>query len=185
MIESVLSDCETRMKKAIEVLRKDLATVRTGRASPALVENLLVDYFGVSTPLNQLASITAPDARLIVIQPWDRTVIQAVEKAILKSDVGLTPVSDGTSIRLGIPSLTEERRRELSRLVGKKGEESKVAVRNVRRDGLERLRAMEKNKEISQDDERRAQGRLQKLTDSHIEQGEHVMQEKEKEVMAV
>ena len=153
------------MIKAIEALRHELATVRTGRASPGLVEHLRVDYYGTPTSLNQLATITAPDARLIVIQPWDRSGLGAIEKAILKSDLGLNPTNDGTVIRLAIPPLTEERRRELARHVRKRVEESRVAVRNIRRDCHEHIRRLEHDHDISQDDLHRAETELQKLTD--------------------
>lgn len=184
-VQSLLSDGEVRMKKAVEVLGRELATVRTGRANPALVEDLEVDYYGTATPLKQLASIAAPEARLLVIQPWDKGTLSAVQKAILQSDVGITPDNDGTVIRLRLPALTEDRRRELVRLVRRRVEESRVAVRNVRRDVLEKLRAGEHNKELSEDELHRAQERLQKLTDGFIAQLDHLGEEKEHEVLEV
>ena len=173
------------MLKAIDALRRELATVRTGRASPGLVEHLKVDYYGTPTPLNQLATITTPDARLIVIQPWDRAALGAVEKAILKSDLGLNPASDGTVIRLAIPPLTEDRRRELAKHVRKRVEEARVAVRNVRRDCHEHVRRLEHDHQISQDDLHRAETELQKLTDDQIGEIDKIGEGKEAELLAV
>jgi ribosome recycling factor len=184
-VEDVLLDVDSRMDKSVDALISELNTIRTGRASPSLVENLSVDYYGASTPLNQLSSISVPEARLLVIQPWDKQAVGDIEKSILKSDLGLMPNSDGTVIRLNIPQLTEERRRDLVRLVGKRVEEGHVAVRNVRRDGLETLRSLEKGKEISQDELRRAQDDLQQITDGHTEMMEQLGKEKETEVMEV
>ena len=150
MISDVLTTAETKMTKAIEVFGRELASLRTGRASPTLVDHVRVDYYGTPTPLNQLAGISVPEARILIIQPWDRAALPSIEKAILKSDLGLNPSSDGTVIRLIIPELTEERRRELVKVVRKKEEESRIAIRNVRREGLEKLRRMEKEKEISE-----------------------------------
>lgn len=185
MIDDALLDATERMEKALEALRRDLATIRTGRASPALVEHLKVDYYGNPTPLNQLATISTPEARLIVIQPWDRGSIGAVEKAILRSDIGLNPASDGTVIRLAIPQLTEERRREIAKQVRKRVEEGRVEVRNIRRDCHEHIRKLEHDHEISQDELHRAENELQKLTDDHIKEIDKVGQEKEEEVLAV
>ena len=159
--------------------------IRTARASVGLVKNLKVDYYGSETPLNQLATISAPEARLLVIQPWDRDVIKPVEKAILRSELGLNPSSDGKVIRLVIPQLTEERRQELAKLVRKRVEDGRVAVRNIRRDAHEELRNYEHSHDISQDDLRRAEGRLQKLTDEAIEQLDRLGIDKEQEVLAV
>ena len=181
----ILSQTDARMKKSVEALRSELNSIRTGRATPALVENLMIDYYGVPTPLNQMASISVPEARLLMIQPWDKQVLKDVEKGILKSDLGLVPNNDGNVIRISIPTLTEERRRDLVRLVGKKIEDAHVAVRNVRRDGVDQLKQMEKAKELSSDDSRRAQGQVQKLTDAHIEQTDEMGEEKESEVMEV
>jgi ribosome recycling factor len=185
MIDDALLDATERMEKALEALRRDLATIRTGRASPALVEHLKVDYYGNPTPLNQLATISTPEARLIVIQPWDRGSIGAIEKAILRSDIGLNPASDGTVIRLAIPQLTEERRREIAKQVRKRVEEGRVEVRNIRRDCHEHIRKLEHDHEISQDELHRAENELQKLTDDHIKEVDKVGQEKEEEVLAV
>ena len=183
--QNILSDTDSRMEKSVEALKRELNTVRTGRASPSLVENLMVDYYGVPTPIHQLATISVPEARLLMIQPWDKRSLKDVEKGVLKSDLGLVPNNDGNLIRISIPSLTEERRQELSRLVARKTEEGHVAVRNIRRDCLEQFRQMEKNKELSQDETRRAQDRLQKLTDSYIVQMDVVRKDKETEVMEV
>jgi ribosome recycling factor len=184
-INEVLEESDVRKKRSVEALKKELSVIRTGRASPSLIENILVDYYGTSTPLNQLASITVPEARLLVIQPWDRKSLLAVEKAILKNDLGLNPSNDGTVLRLAIPQLTEERRKDLVRLVRKKAEDGRVEVRNIRRSILEKLRALEKDKEISQDESKRAQDQLQKMTDLHIAQMDSIAEEKEKEVLEV
>ncbi|MBI4299398.1 MAG: ribosome recycling factor [Chloroflexi bacterium] len=185
MSTDALNNAETRMKKAVEALRRDLNTIRTGRAQPALVEHLLIEYYGVPTPLNQIASINVSDARQLTIQPWDRQSLGTIEKGILKSDLALVPNNDGTVIRINIPTLTEERRRELVRLVKKKVEDARVAVRGVRRDAVERLREMEKSKDLSQDDDKRAQDQLQKLTDVYISQMDTLSKGKEAEVMEV
>ena len=185
MIDETLSDAEQRMGKAVEALRRELATVRTGRASPALVEHLRVDYYDTPTPLKQLATITVPEARLITIQPWDKGSLGAIEKAIQKSDLGLNPSNDGTIIRLVIPQLTEERRRDLVRMVHKKVEDGRVAIRNIRRDGHEMLRDLQREKEISEDQEHNAQEQLQKVTDRFVGQADTVGQEKETEMLEV
>jgi ribosome recycling factor len=185
MPTDLFSDVEHRMKMAVEALHRDLATVRTGRASPSLVEGLKVDYYNTPTPLNQVASIHATDARTLTIQPWDRKTLGDIEKAILKSDLGLNPTNDGQVIRLTIPPLTEERRREMVKVVHKKVEDSKVAVRNCRRDGHDLLRAQEKRKEISEDELKRGTDRLQKLTDRYIDEMDKVGHAKETEIMEV
>lgn len=185
MPDAQLKDAEHRMTGAIEALQHELGTVRTGRASGGLVENIKVDYYGTPTPMNQLANISVPDARLIVIQPYDRTVIATVEKAILKSDIGLTPNNDGTVIRLQIPPLTEERRKELAKHVRARVEDARVAVRNVRRDVHDQIRKMEHDHEISQDDLHRAENELQKITDDHIQLVDQVGEEKEQELLTV
>jgi len=185
MINNILANVEKKMKAVSEGLKQELSTLRTGRASPALVEHIKVDYAGVPTPLNQLASIAVPEARLIVIQPWDPGSLHSIEQAILKSDLGLNPVNDGRVIRLSIPPLSEERRKELTKIVHKRLEERRVAVRNLRRDALEDLKKAEKNKEISQDESRRIQDQLQKLTDLYIGVAEKIAQDKEKELLEV
>ena len=183
--QDVLAETGSRMKKSVEALKSDLSSIRTGRAAPALVESLTADYYGVPTSLNQMASISVPEARLLMIQPWDKQALKEIEKAILRSDLGLVPNNDGNVIRISIPTLTEERRKELVRLVGRKLEEAHVAVRNIRRDGVDRFRQMEKSKELSHDDSRLAQDQIQKLTDAHIEQMDMVGRDKETEVMEV
>jgi ribosome recycling factor len=184
-VDELLAGADSRMRKAVDALKRDLATLRTGRATPALLENVPVDYYGVPTPLNQLATISAPEARLIVIQPWDKQALREVEKSLLKSDLGFNPSNDGTTIRIPIPPLSQERRKDLVKVLRRKVEEGKVSVRNVRRDALERQRGMERDKVISQDDNRRAQERLQKATDLHIVEMDQVMVAKEAEIMEV
>jgi ribosome recycling factor len=185
MIDDVLADAKDRMGKAVEALRKELATIRTGRAHPGLIEHLRVDYYGAPTPLNQLATINVPEPRLLTIQPWDHQSLGAIEKAILKSDLGLNPMNDGNTIRLTIPQLTEDRRKELAKVVRKKVEEGRVAVRNVRRDRHDELRRLQREKEISEDAQYLAQEELQKLTDGFIQEVERVGEEKEAELLAV
>ncbi|MGQ9572360.1 MAG: ribosome recycling factor [Dehalococcoidia bacterium] len=185
MIDDVLADAKARMGKAVDALRKDLATIRTGRAHPGLIEHLRVDYYGTPTPLNQIATIAVPEPRLLTIQPWDRQSSGAIEKAILKADLGLNPISDGNIIRLIIPQLTEERRKELVKVVRKKVEEGRVAVRNIRRDCHDELRHLQKEKKISEDAQYRAQDDLQKLTDGFIQEVERVGEEKEAELLAI
>ena len=162
MVTEALENAERRMRQSVESLKKELATIRTGRASSAFLENVMVDYYGVLTPLNQLATITVPQGDLIIVQPWDRQALSMVEKALLKANLGLTPTNDGTVIRLSIPQLTEDRRRDLVKQVKRHLEEGRVAVRNVRRDVMEKLRAMERDKELSKDEAQRAQNDLQK-----------------------
>ncbi len=185
MIGETMSDAKQRMGKAVEALRRELATIRTGRANPGLVEHLRVDYYGTPTPLNQLATVAVPEARLLTIQPWDKGSFGAIEKAIQKSDLGLNPANDGSIIRLVIPQLTEERRRELVRVVHKKVEEGRVEIRNVRRDAHTMLRDLLRDKEISEDQEHNAQEELQKVTDRFIEEADAVGQEKERELLEV
>jgi len=185
MPADLFSDVEHRMKMAVEALQREIATVRTGRASPSLVEGLKVDYYNTPTPLNQLATIHATDARTLTIQPWDRKALGDIEKAILKSDLGLNPTNDGQMLRLMIPPLTEERRRDMVKMIHKKVDEGKVAVRNCRRDGHDRLRAQEKQKEISEDELKRGTDRLQKLTDRYIDEMDKVGHAKETEIMEV
>jgi ribosome recycling factor len=185
MIDDVLADAKDRMGKAVEALRKELATIRTGRAHPGLIEHLRVDYYGAPTPLNQISTIGVPEPRLLTIQPWDRQSLGPIEKAIHKSDLGLNPINDGNIIRLVIPQLTEERRKELVKVVHKKVEEGRVAVRNVRRDCHDELRRLQKEKAISEDSQYRGQEELQKLTDEFIQEIERVGEEKEAELLAV
>lgn len=185
MINETLADAESRMAKSLEALHRDLNTIRTGRASPALLDRISVEYYGTSTPLNQMANISAPEARLLVIQPWDRGVISDIERAIQKSDIGITPSSDGVVIRLAIPQLTEERRKQLVKQVHHQVEESKVAIRNVRRDSMSDVREMMTSKLISEDDERRAEQKLDELTKKFVEEAEKIGKGKEHEVLEV
>jgi len=180
-----ITNAEQKMQKSVEVLHKELATIRTGHASPALIEHLKVDYMGTILPLNQLATISAPGASMLLVQPWDKTSIPIIDKAILKSELGLTPVTDGRGIRINIPPLSEERRQELLKVVHHRIEEGKIAIRNVRRDALEELKTQEKDKEISQDDLKHLQNQLQKQTDAYILRIDQVGKDKEKEIMEV
>ena len=182
MSNETLASIEERMKKAAEGFKKELATIRTGRATPALIEHLKIDYAGVPTPLNQAAGISAPEAGLLVIQPWDKSIIQSIEKAIQTSDLGLNPMSDGNVIRIKIPPLSEERRQELIKIVRRRVEERRVAIRNLRREAMDKLKALEKNKEMSQDEHSRALTQLQKLTDTFIAETEKTGQDKEAEL---
>ena len=185
MTDKILKNADSRMKKTIEALTKELSSIRTGRASPALVEHLKIDYHGVITPLIQLASISVPEPRTIAIHPWDRTLINTIDKAILKSDLGLNPVNDGTNIRINLPALTEERRKDLVKAVHKRLEESRITIRNLRRESVDELKLAEKNKEISQDQNIRASEQLQKLTDSYIESISRIGKDKESEIFEV
>ncbi len=179
------ADVEARMARAVEAMERDFASIRTGRASPALVERLTVEYYGTQTPMNQLAGISVPEAHQIVIQPWDRSALGAIEKAILKSDVGLTPNVDGTVVRLNIPPLTEERRKEIVRVVHKRMEDARVEIRNQRREGLDDLKRRERDGEIGADDGRREHDHLQKLTDRWIDEVDRLGKVKEQEVLEV
>lgn len=185
MVNDVLREAETKMKKSAESLRHHLASIRTGRASPALVENLPVDAYGASMPLNQLANIQVPDARMITIQPYDASMLRAIEKAIQNSELGINPTNDGRLIRLAIPPLTEDRRKALVKMVRQQVEESKVAVRNIRREALDDVRQLEHEKLISEDDQRRAQDKLQELTDRLAREVDQIGQAKEAEVMEI
>jgi ribosome recycling factor len=185
MLKEITSDIEDKMKKTVEILKKEYASLRAGRATPALLEKIQVDYYGTPTPVNQLANIAVPEARLLIIQPWDKTIVPSIEKAILKSDLGINPVSDGTVIRIAVPQLTEERRKDLVKTVKKKAEEAKVAVRNLRRDANDRIKTAEKKNEISEDEAKRGQDEIQKLTDKHILILEKTAEVKEKEIMEV
>ena len=185
MTEQVFQEAEDRMKKTIEAMRKDMASIRAGRANPALLDKVQVEYYGTMTPVNQLASISAPEPRLLVIQPWDKSVIASIEKAILKSDLNLNPSNDGNVIRIVIPQLTQERRMELVKLVKKKAEEYRVHIRNISREANDKIKAMEKDKSISEDEAKRAQEKIQKLTDNYIDQVDDVLGTKEAEIMEV
>ena len=183
MIKDVIDDAEVRMGKAIDALRRDLGTIRTGRASPSLVDRLTVDYYGSSTPLNQLAGISVPEPRLLVIQPWDRGSMAAIEKAIMKSELGLNPTNDGQVVRITIPPLTEERRKQLVKLVHGHVEEGKVALRNIRRDAMGHVKELMNEKLIGEDDERRAEQQVDELTKRFVHDAERVGKSKEQEVL--
>lgn len=183
MASETLRTIEEKMHKTVDGLKKELATFRTGRATPSIVEHIRVEYAGVPTPLNQIAGISAPEASLLVIQPWDKGSIRSIEKAILSSDLGLNPVSDGNILRISIPPLSEERRQELTKIVRRRVEERRVAIRNLRREAADELKEFEKNKDISQDEHKRILNQLQKLTDSFIADTEQIGQDKETELM--
>lgn len=185
MVDEVLSEVEEKMQAAVAAARREFAAIRTGRAHTGLLDRVQVDYYGTPTPLNQLATISVPEPRLLTIQPWDKSQVQAIEKAILQADLGLTPTNDGSVIRLAIPQLTEERRKELVRVVRKEAEEKRVAIRNLRRDANEDLKLLEKEKEISEDEGRRAQEKVQALTDRYIAEVDRLLEAKEKEIMEV
>ena len=185
MINTVKMDVEERMSKTLAVLRSDLATIRTGIASPSLLDRIQVEYYGALTPINQLANISVPEPRMLAIQPWDKSAMPQIEKAILKSDIGITPTSDGTVIRLVMPQLTQDNRKDLVKRIKKKGEDAKVSVRNIRRDGNDDLKALEKSKDITEDDSKGAQDDIQKLTDKFIAEIDKVIDNKEKEIMTV
>ncbi len=185
MEQEVKVNTTDRMSRAIDALKKDFASIRTGRASLALLDGLMVNYYGTPTPLQQLASLSIPESRQIAIQPWDQKVISEVEKAVLKSDLGLTPMNDGKIIRMNIPTLTEERRKQLVKTVRKKAEEARVSIRNIRRDVNEEIRKLEKEKHISEDTAKKSQEEIQKLTDSFISKVDDVLTNKEKEIMEV
>ncbi|MFN3740840.1 MAG: ribosome recycling factor [Thermodesulfovibrionales bacterium] len=174
-----------KMDATVEVLRKDLASVRTGRASIALLDGITVDYYGNQTPLNQVATLTVPEPRLITIQPWEQRLIPEIEKAIMKSDLGLNPTNDGKLIRLAIPPLTEERRKELVKVVKKRAEEARIAIRNIRRDILEEIKKIQKEKNLSEDEVKRWNDEVQKITDSYIKKIDEMLSHKEKEIMEV
>jgi ribosome recycling factor len=185
MAKQVLNQAEEKMKKAIAAFQRELGSIRAGRANPSLLDRIQVDYYGAATPINQLAGVTVPEARLLVIQPYDKTAIADIEKAIQKSDLGLTPSNDGSVIRITIPPLTEERRKELAKLVKKYAEDAKVALRNIRRDANEDLKKLEKEGEITEDELRRNNDDVQKLTDKYTTEADAVMANKEKEIMEV
>jgi ribosome recycling factor len=185
MLAEVIADAEKKMQKAVEHLEHDLTSIRTGRANPSLVERIHVEYYGTETPLNQIASISVPEARLLVIQPWDKGAMGAIEKAIMKSDLGLTPSNDGNVIRISLPQLTEDRRRDLVKQVHRRVEEGRVAVRNVRREAHDDMRTMRKENMATEDDVKDGEQRLQRITDRFIAEADRIGQHKEQEVMAV
>jgi ribosome recycling factor len=184
-MQTVIQDLEARMQAAVDLLSREFSGVRTGRANTALLDSVRVDAYGTVQPINQIASVSVPDPRTLVIQPWDTSQMGAIEKAILKSDLGLTPSNDGKLIRLVMPTLTEDRRKQLAKTVGKLAEDARVAVRNVRRDANDRLRALAKDKKVSQDDERRAHDQIQKATDRFIAKVDELSKKKEQEILAI
>lgn len=185
MASEVIKDMENKMKQAVQAFSKDLATIRTGRANPSLLDGIFVDYYGMSTPLNQLSNVSAPEARQLVITPYDKSSIGNIEKAIQKSDLGLSPSSDGNVIRINIPTLTEERRKELVKVVGKYAEDARIQIRNIRRDANDQLKKMEKNSDITEDDLKSLQDDVQKKTDHHTDEIDKLVDAKEKEMMEV
>ncbi|HWP46754.1 MAG TPA: ribosome recycling factor [Candidatus Limnocylindrales bacterium] len=185
MIQDVYKKVEETMQKTLNVLQREFASIRTGRASVSLLDGITVDYYGTPTPLNQVATLSAPESNLIVIQPWDPTTIKEIEKAILRSDLGLTPTSDGKVIRLSVPPLTEERRKQLVKVVKKIAEESRVAIRQIRKDGNDDLKRLEKNKEISEDELHKAQEQIQKITDKYMKKIDELLEKKEEEIMEI
>jgi len=185
MIEDILSDSEGRMKGALDAVERELAAIRSGHAQASLVDHVMVEYFGSMLPINQMGTVSAPEARLLTIQPWDRNAMTAIEKALQKSDLGLTPSNDGQIIRLAIPPLTEQRRKDLIKVVHSRVEDGRVAVRNVRRDGIEHVKKLVQSKEASEDEQHRAQDQLQKLTDRYIATIDERGKEKEAELLEV
>ena len=184
-MENVKKKLVAGMEKTVEALKKDFGRVRTGRASASLLENIMVDYYGTPTPINQVGTLAVPEPRMITIQPWEKKIIGEIEKAILKSDLGLNPDSDGQIIRVVTPPLTEERRREMTKMTKKMGEESKVALRNLRRDANEKLKKMEKDKELTKDDLKRGEKEIQDLTDSYVKKIDEIVAAKDKEIMEI
>lgn len=185
MPKQVIAQTNEKMEKALQALKKELSTVRAGRANPGMLEKVTVDYYGAATPINQVASINAPEPRLLTIQPWDKSILSDIEKAILKSDLGLTPNNDGSIIRIAIPPLTEQRRQELTKLVKKYGEEAKVAIRNIRRDANDELKKKEKDGLISEDESRRALDEIQNITDTFAKRVDEIVKQKENEIMEI
>jgi ribosome recycling factor len=185
MSDEVIAELNSRMEKGVDGLARELATIRAGRATPALLDNVVVDYHGTSVPLYQLATVSVPEANLMVVQPWDRTSLRDIERAILAANIGLNPANDGNVIRMVIPPLSEERRDELVKLVSKRVEERRIAIRNIRRDGIEKLREMEKNKEISQDELRSNTKKIDQLTETCVNRVTELGQEKEREIREI
>ena len=183
-MQDLLKDAESKMTTALESLTREFAAVRTGRASTALLDTVRVDYYGTPTPVNQVASISVPDARTLLIQPWEATQLQAIEKAIIKSDLGLNPANDGKLIRLNMPTLTEERRKQLAKTVHKIAEEGRVAIRNVRREANDKLKVMAKDKKVSEDEERRGHDQIQKTTDRFVAKVDELLKKKEQEILS-
>ena len=185
MINDIVSSSEERLNKSIDALKREFGSLRAGRATPSLLDKVMVDYYGTPTPVNQVAKVSVPEPRMIMIQPWEKTMLHEIEKAIMKSELGLSPNSDGTAIRLSIPQLTQERRKELVKTVSKKAEEAKVAIRNIRRDANEHIKKLEKDKEITEDESKKGQEKIQKIVDSFIKTVDTLKEAKEKEIMEV
>jgi ribosome recycling factor len=185
MTKQIVKDAEERMKKSIEVFRHELAGLKAGRATPAMLDKLRVEAYGTPVPINNVATVDVPDSRTLVIKPWDRSMLKAIEKAILTSDLGLNPNNDGVVIRLVIPPMTEDRRKDLVKTIHKRTEEERVAIRNIRRDANDQIKKAEKEKTISEDESKRAQDEIQKLTDKYIKEADQIMALKEKEIMEV
>ncbi len=185
MIKDILSSREEKMQKTLEALKRDFASLRAGRATPALLDKVMVDYYGTPTPVSQVAKIAVPEARMILIQPWEKPMLKEIEKALMKSDLGLTPNNDGTAIRLTIPQLTQERREELKKSINKKAEEAKVALRNLRRDANDAIKKLEKSKEATEDEAKKGQDDMQKMVDKYVKLVDAAKAGKEKEVMEV
>ncbi|MGA7839237.1 MAG: ribosome recycling factor [Ignavibacteriaceae bacterium] len=184
-MDPIIKDAKSRMDKSLEALRAELVKIRTGKATTALLDGIKVEYYGTQTPLNQVANITVLDAHTLSVTPWDKTVVQAVDRAILEANIGLNPVSDGTNLKVPIPPLNEERRKELAKLVKKFGEDSKIAVRNIRRDANDHLKKAEKDKELSEDQLKDAEDEVQRLTDEHTKKVDEILKHKEEEIMEV
>ena len=185
MVKEVIASNEERLTKSIDSLKREFGTLRAGRATPNLLDKVMVDYYGTPTPVNQVAKVSVPEARMILITPWEKSLIHDIEKAIMKSELGLSPNSDGTAIRLSIPQLTQERRLDLVKTVGKKAEEAKVAIRNIRRDANDNIKKLEKNKEITEDEAKKGQEDMQKLVDKYIKLVDTLKEAKDKEIMEV
>ncbi|MBE6106536.1 ribosome recycling factor [Anaerovibrio lipolyticus] len=185
MINDIVSSSEERLNKSVDALKREFGSLRAGRATPSLLDKVMVDYYGTPTPVNQVAKVSVPEARMIMIQPWEKTMLHEIEKAIMKSELGLSPNSDGTAIRLSIPQLTQERRKELVKTVSKKAEEAKVAIRNIRRDANEHIKKLEKDKEITEDESKKGQEKFQKIVDGFIKTVDTLKEAKEKEIMEV
>ena len=184
-VKTIYNSHDERMVKTLESFKRDLASIRTGRATPSLLDRVQIDYYGTLTPVNQVANVSIPDPRSIMIQPWESTLVPAIEKAIMQSDLGLTPNSDGAVIRLNLPQLTQERRAEFVKIAKKKTEEARVAIRNIRRDANDELKKLEKDKSVPEDELKKAQDDIQKLTDRHIKDAEQMLASKEKEILEV
>ncbi|MGN0630025.1 MAG: ribosome recycling factor [Ruminococcus sp.] len=184
-MKEVMKETEEKMKKTLTRLEKDLAAIRAGRANPAVLDKVVVDYYGAPTPIQQMAAVSVAEARILVIQPWDMSSLKSIEKAILASDIGITPTNDGKVLRLAFPQLTEDRRKELCKTIKKYGEEAKVAVRNVRRDAMDKLKSMKKNSELTEDDVKNGEKDVQKLTDRYCDDVDKTIADKEKEIMSI